>query len=172
MVRAADLNRRLKTYLKFAGPRLLAWATKFWMPIGKNIVIIGGAIQALQLAAFLVKRGRKVTVVDTAEKMGDGLVEFYKMRLFWWLEQKGVPLLSGVKYEEITDKGLTITTREGVKKTLAADTIVPALPMAPDTEFVKSLQGTVPEIYQIGDCGNSALIIDAIGDGSRIGRAI
>jgi hypothetical protein len=44
--------------------------------------------------------------------------------------------------------------------------------MAPDNEFVKSLRGTASEIYQIGDCGNSALIIDAIGDGSRIGRAI
>ena len=172
VVRAADLNRRLKTYLRFTGSRLLTWATKFWMPIGKNIVIIGGAIQALQLAAFLVKRGRKVTVVDTAEKMGDGLVEFYKIRLFWWLEQKGVPLLSGVRYEEITDKGLTITTKEGEKKIIAAATILPALAMAPDTEFVKSLKGTAPEIYQIGDCGNSSLIIDAIGDGSRIGRAI
>ena len=70
VVKAADLNRRLKTYLRFAGPGLLSWATKFWMPIGKNIVIIGGAIQALQLAVFLIKRGRKVTVVDTAEKMG------------------------------------------------------------------------------------------------------
>ena len=98
--------------------------------------------------------------------------EFYKLRLFWWLEQKGVPLFSGVKYEEITDKGLTITTKEGEKKILAADTIVPALPMVPDTEFVKSLKGTAPEIYQIGDCGDPALIIDAIGDGSRIGRAI
>jgi 2,4-dienoyl-CoA reductase (NADPH2) len=172
VVRAADLNRQLKTYLRFAGPGLLSWATKFWMPIGKNIVIIGGAIQALQLAAFLVKRGRKVTVVDAAENMGDGLVEFYKMRLFWWLEQKGVPLLSGVKYEEITDKGLTITTKEGERKILAADAILPALPMTPDAEFVKRLQGTAPEIYQIGDCGNSSLIIDAIGDGSRIGRVI
>jgi pyruvate/2-oxoglutarate dehydrogenase complex dihydrolipoamide dehydrogenase (E3) component len=172
VVRAADLNRRLKNYLRFAGPGLLSWATKFWMPIGKNIVIIGGAIQALQLAAFLVKRGRKVTVVDSAEQMGDGLVEFYKLRLFWWLEQKGVPLLSGVKFEQITNTGLTITTREGEKKILAADTILPALPMAPDTEFAKSLEGTAPEIYHIGDCGNSSLIIDAIGDGAHVGRAI
>jgi 2,4-dienoyl-CoA reductase (NADPH2) len=172
VVRPAVLNRLLKTWLRFSSPGLLAWATKLWMPIGKNVVIIGGAIQALQLAAFLVKRGRKVTVVDTAETMGDGLVEFYKMRLFWWLEQKGVPLLSGVKVDEITDKGVTITTRERVQKFLAADAIVPALPMTPDTEFVGSLEGTAPEIYQIGDCGNSALIIDAIGDGSRIGRDI
>jgi len=44
--------------------------------------------------------------------------------------------------------------------------------MTPDTEFVKSLKGTAPEIYQIGDCGNSSLIIDAIGDGAHISRAI
>jgi 2,4-dienoyl-CoA reductase (NADPH2) len=172
VVRPADLNRQLKAYLKFASPKSLAWATKFWMPIGKNIVIIGGAIQALQLAAFLIKRGRNVTVVDSAETMGDGLVEFYKLRLFWWLDQKKIPLLSGVKCEEITDKGLTITTREGAKKILAADAIVPALPMVPDTEFIKSLKGTAPEMYQIGDCGNSSLIIDAIGDGSSIARTI
>jgi 2,4-dienoyl-CoA reductase (NADPH2) len=172
VVRAASLNRRLKTSLRFAGPGLLTRATKLWLPMGKSVVIIGGGVQGLQLAAFLVKRGRKVTVVDTAEKMGEGLVEFYKMRLLPWLERKGVLLLTGVKYEEITDKGLTITTKEGEKRILAADTILPALAMAPDTEFVKSLKETAPEIYQIGDCGNPALIIDAIGDGSRIGRAI
>ena len=172
VVRAAALNRQLKTYLRFAGPRLLARATKFWMPVGKRVVIIGGGIHGLQLALFLVKRGRSVTVVDTDEEMGKGVVQNYKVRLFWWLEQKGVPLFSGVKYEEITDKGLTITTREGEKRILAADTILPALAMTPDTGFVKSLEGAAPEIYQIGDCGNPALILDAIGEGSRIGRAI
>jgi NADPH-dependent 2,4-dienoyl-CoA reductase/sulfur reductase-like enzyme len=172
VVRAAGLNRQLKTCLRFVSPRLLGWATKIWMPIGRSVVIIGGGVHGLQLAAFLVKRDRKVTVVDTAEEMGTGMVESGKFRLFWWLKQKGVLMLSGVKYEEITDKGLTITTKEGEKRILAADTILPALAMAPDTEFVKSLQETAPEIYQIGDCGNPALIIDAIGDGSRIGRAI
>jgi 2,4-dienoyl-CoA reductase (NADPH2) len=142
------------------------------MPIGKNVVIIGGGIHGLQIATFLIKRGRKVTIVDKDEEMGKGIVLTYKFRVFYWLEQKKVPLYSGVKYEGITDKGLTITTKAGEKKTLAADAIIPALPMAPDTELVKSLQGTAPEIYQIGDCGDPALIVDAIADGFRIGRTI
>jgi 2,4-dienoyl-CoA reductase (NADPH2) len=142
------------------------------MPVGKRVVIIGGGIHGLQLAVFLVKRGRKVTVVDINVEMGKEVVLNYKVRLFWWLEQKGVSLLAGVKYEEITDKGLTITTGEGVKRTLEADTILPALAIKPDTAFARSLKGTAPEIHQIGDCGNPALILDAIGDGSRIGRAI
>jgi 2,4-dienoyl-CoA reductase (NADPH2) len=172
VVKAADLNRRLKFFLRFFSPRLLIWATKLWMPIGKNVVIIGGGIHGLQTAVFLVKRGRKVTVVETAEKMGKMVIENHKVRLFGWLAQKGVTLYPGVRYEEITDKGLTITTKEGERKTLAADTIVPALPMVPDTGLIKSLKGIAPEIYQIGDCEDPALIIDAIGDGSRIGRAI
>ncbi len=172
VVKAADLNRRLKGFLRFFSPRLLIWATKLWMPIGKNVVIIGGGIHGLQTAVFLVKRGRKVTVLETAEKMGKMVIENHKVRLFGWLAQKGVTLYPGVRYDGITDKGLTITTKEGEKKTLSADTILPALPMVPDTELIKSLKGTVPEIYQIGDCGDPALIIDAIGDGSRIGRAI
>ena len=171
VVRAAVLNGRLKTYLRFASPGLLAQATKFWMPIGRRVVIIGGGIHGLQLAVFLVKRGRKVTVVDEDAEMGKDVVLNYRVRLFLWLEQKA-QLLSGVKYEEITDKGLTITTSEGEKRILAADTILPALALSPDTEFVKSLKGTATEIYQIGDCANPALILDAIGDGSRIGRAI
>lgn len=172
VVRAADLNRRLKKYLRFLNPGLLIWATKFWMPIGKRVVIIGGGVHGLQTAVFLVKRGRKVTVAETAEKMGELVIENHKVRLFGWLEQKGVELFSGVKYEEITGEGLTITTSEGDKKTLAADTIIPALPMLPDRKLFNSLEDTAPEVYQIGDCGNPALIIDAIGDGSRIGRVI
>jgi len=172
VVRAAVLNRRLKKYLRHMGPGLLAQASKFWMPIGNKVVIIGGGIQGLQLAVFLVKRGRKVTVVDTDEEMGKDVVLNYKVRLFLWLKEKGVSLFPGVRYEDISDKGLTITTREGEKKLLEADTILPAGAMTPDTELVENLKDTTPEIHQIGDCRNPALILDAIGDGSRIGRAV
>ena len=172
VLKAADLSRQLKKALRFAGPAKLTWATKLWMPIGKNVVIIGGGIHGLQTAVFLTKRGKNVTVVEEAEKMGAMVIENHKVRLFGWLEEKGVQLYPGVKYEEITDKGLTITTKEGEKKTLAADTILPALPMLPDTGILEAMKDKAPEVYQIGDCGNPALIIDAIGDGSRIGRVI
>ena len=81
-------------------------------------------------------------------------------------------MMSGVKYVEITDQGLTIITREGKKQTIEADSIIPAVPLAPDTGLWKSLEGKVPEIYAIGDCREPRLIVDAIADGSRIARAI
>jgi 2,4-dienoyl-CoA reductase (NADPH2) len=172
VVSTIKLHRSLKIYLRFLGPRFLRWLTKFWMPLGKNVVIIGGAIQGCELAEFLVKRDRKVTIVDTAEEMGEGLVANTKTRLFWWLFKRGVTMMTEVKYEEITDKGLTIITKEGKRQTIEADSIVPAIPLTPNTELLQSLEEKAPEIYPIGDCREPRLIIDAIADGSRIAHAI
>ena len=80
--------------------------------------------------------------------------------------------MTGVKYVEITDKGLTIVTKEGERQTIEADTILPAVPFSPNTELFKAMEGKVPEIYAIGDCSEPRLIIDAIADGYRIGVCI
>ena len=172
VVSSSDLHRRLKIYLRFLGPRVLRWLTRFWMPLGKKVVIIGGAIQGCELAEFLIKRGRKVTIVDTAEALGDKLPIYKKQVLLEWLAKKGVTMMTGVKYEEITDKGLAIITKEGKRQTIEADSIVPAMSLTPNTELLKLLEGKVPEIYLIGDCEEPRLIIDAIADGSHIARAI
>jgi 2,4-dienoyl-CoA reductase (NADPH2) len=173
VITSRALHRRLKGFLRFFSPRILRWLTNFWMPIGKKVVIMGGNIQGCQTAEFLVKRGRKVTVVDTAEEIGEGLLEvFVKPHLLNWLDEKGVTMMPGVTYEEITDQGLTITTKEGKRQTIEADTIVTALPLLPNTEFPQRLDDIVPEVYAIGDCKDPRLIVDAIADGSRIARAI
>jgi pyruvate/2-oxoglutarate dehydrogenase complex dihydrolipoamide dehydrogenase (E3) component len=142
------------------------------MSLGKRVVIIGGGIQGCQLAEFLVKRGRKVTIVDTSEELGEGLAPERKTRLFVWFRKKGVTLISGVKLEEITDKGLTITNKEGKGQTIEADSIVPAMPLAPNTELLKSLEGKVPEIYPIGDCKEPGIIPDAIAGGWQVANKI
>jgi 2,4-dienoyl-CoA reductase (NADPH2) len=88
----------VKAYLRFFGPKTLRWLTKFWMPVGKKVVVMGGDIQGCELAEFLVRRGRKVTIVHTAEELGDGLTNQHKFSLFRWLAKKGVTMMAGVKY--------------------------------------------------------------------------
>jgi len=94
-----------------------------------------------------------------------------KPHLLMWLADKGVTMMAKVKYDKITDKGLTIT-QKGKKQTIDADTIVTALPLKPNTELLKSLKNGVPEVYAIGDCKEPHLIIDAIAEGSHIARNI
>ncbi len=142
------------------------------MPVGKNVIIIGGAIQGCQLAEFLVKRGRKVTIVDTEEELGQGLAPERKNRLFLWFKKKGVSLVPGIKLQEITAKGLIVITRDGKRVTIEADNILPALPFAPDRELYNLLKGKVPEVYAIGDCEKPGIIPDATSSGWLIANKI
>jgi len=169
VVKAASLYRQSRFFLRHFGPDLTRELSNFWMPFGKRIVIIGGDIQGLQLAEFLVRRGREVTVVEASDKFGANMVAITANQLVPWLIGQGVTMLSEVKYEEITDKGLVITGKEGKKQTIEADNILPALPLSVNAELFEAIAGKVPEIYQIGDCRDPQRIIHAIHDGSRIG---
>lgn len=143
------------------------------MPVGKRVVIIGGGIQGCELGEFLSRRNRKVTIVDTADSLGYGMVDVLQAHLFLWFKKRGVNLISGVKeYVEISAKGLTIINKEGQEITIEADSIIPAMPLKPNMELFKSLEGKVQEIYAVGDCKEPLLIADAIGEGSRIARSI
>jgi 2,4-dienoyl-CoA reductase (NADPH2) len=169
VVSSSKLHHTLKLYHKFLGPKALGSLTKFWMPIGKRVVVMGGAIQGCELAEFLVKRHREVTIVETGEVLGEGMTADSRRRLFRWLDEKGVARLTGVKYEEITERGLVITTKEGQRTTIEADTIVPILPLQPNTDLIKSLESSAPEFHAIGDCREPHLIADAIADGWQTG---
>jgi len=169
----ADLHRRLKFLLRFLRPGALRWLTNFYLPVGKRVVVIGGGIQGCELGEFLTKRGRKVTIVEKADTLGEGMVDVAMAYLFTWFKKKGVTMISGVKeYVEITDKGLTLITREGETQTIKADSIMSALPLIKNTDLLKSLEGKVPQVYAVGDCREPLLIVDAIADGSRTARAI
>ena len=174
VVSGASLHLKLKTLLRHSSPENLRSLTRLWMPVGKNIVIIGGTIQGVELAEFLVKRGRKVTIVDSGPEdiLGQGLPIIKWIYLYPWLHDKGVKMITDVKYEEITDKGLVISTRDGEKQTLEADSIATAVPFAPYTEFIDSLKGKIPQVYAIGDSSKPGLIIDAISDGYRVATSL
>jgi len=172
VIRSSDLYKKLKTFLRFLGPGTLRWLTKFWMPVGKKVVIIGGQVAACQLAEFLVKRGRQVTIVETDQTLGEGLIPERKNRLFSWFRKKGVTMMAGVKYEEITNEGLTITTKDNSRLTIQADTIIPAMPLMPNTDLLRSLKGKVAEVYLVGDCREPRMIPEAIADGWKIANTI
>jgi 2,4-dienoyl-CoA reductase (NADPH2) len=173
VVSGAALHKKLKFYLKFFGPERLRDLTRFYMPVGKRVVVIGGAIQGAELAEFLTKRGRKVTVVEKKPVIGEGMVDALQTYLLIWFRKKGVTLISGVKeYVEVTDEGLTILTGDGKKQTIEADSIVTALPLTPNSELLDALKKRAPEVYAVGDCREPLLIADAIGTGLRTAREV
>ena len=174
VVTNSKLHGKLQAAMRSLGAKSLERLTKLWMPVGKKVVIIGGGVQGCQLAEFLIKRGRKVTLVDTAETLGEGLLAEDPFRLFPWFEEKGAILRAGVAYERITNEGLVIVTREGNRETLEADSILTALPLLPNPGLASTLESAAAgaALYRIGDCRESGFMHDAIADGFRVGAMV
>jgi 2,4-dienoyl-CoA reductase (NADPH2) len=168
-----ELHHRLKSYLKLVSAKTMAKAVNTYLPVGKKVAIIGGTIQGCETAELLAKNGRQVTLVETGPEIGAGMLwRLVRPQLLKWLEDKGVPMLTGVKLEEVTDEGLVITDMDGRKQVIEADTIITALPLSPSTALYESLQGVAPEVYNIGDSNEPGLVVDAIAAGAAIARAI
>jgi 2,4-dienoyl-CoA reductase (NADPH2) len=173
VVNGGTLHRMLKIFLKFLGPKRLRQLSALYLPLGRRVAIIGGAIQGCELAEFLTKRGRKVTIVEKADILGEGMTNIMREHLMMWFERKGVTMITGVReYAEITDRGLTVIVSDGSRLAIEVDTVVPALPLAPDTTQAENLKGMVAEVYAIGDCILPAQIADAIGSAMRMARIV
>ena len=172
VIKTAKLHQRVRSYLRFLSPNLLRWLTRFYLPVGKRVVILGGKIQGCELAKFLVKRNRKVTILETTHQLGEGMADQYMERLRPWFDKKGVTLLTEVQFDKISDTGITIITKEGKKTFIEADTILPAFEAMPNHQLFQALEGKVPEIYLLGDCRKPRRIVDAISDAWLVGRGL
>jgi len=171
VVTSAKLHDQLKFYSRFFGPKTMARLTKVWMPIGKNVVVMGGTIHGCELAEFLIKRGRKVTIVHTGTEIGEGMTGDDKFQFMRWIAGKNIPVITGAVIEKITDTGLIIING-GKEQPIKADTIAFALPLQSNHALQQQLDEKLTEIYAIGDCNEPHLIADAIAGGSKIGHSI
>jgi 2,4-dienoyl-CoA reductase (NADPH2) len=172
VVSSSDLQAQARLALRLTGARAVERLTKLWMPVGRRAVIIGGGIQGCETAEFLLKRGRTVTITEPTDELGTGIPVLQWELLHPWLVRKGATILTGVRYREVTDRGLVITDREGTVRTLEADSVMVTLPLRPNLGLYSALQGKVPELHLVGDSRQPGLIIDAIAAGFELGRTV
>ncbi|HEY96008.1 MAG TPA: FAD-dependent oxidoreductase [Dehalococcoidia bacterium] len=167
------LQKKVRFFMKFFGVEMLRSLTRFYLPVGKKIVIIGSGLHGCELAEFFVRRGRQVTIVDKAEIPGGDMVDVLFGYLSAWLEKKNVTFINGAReYSRVNNDGLIIVDKNGKERLIEADNIIPALPLAPDTRLLPKIKGMVPEVYAVGDCKEPLLIVDAINSGMTTAREV
>ncbi len=162
----------VKPVLQRMKPSQAAAFTRRWMPVGKNVVVIGGDLVAVELAEFLVERGRKVTMVSTERSMAPEMSIARRWRVLGGLRQHGVIMHNKAKYEKFTENGVVFSDKEKKTQTIPCDTVVIAEGIKNNPGLYQALEGKLPELYQAGDCADVRLILGAIEDGARIGMKI
>ena len=141
----------------------LRFLSKIWMPISRNVVVIGGDLVGLELAEFLIERGRNVKVLEPTGSLGPNLSIIRRSRVVHQLKEHGVDLLTNVEIKEI-DGQEVIVRHEESEKIFPADQIIIALGANTNLNLSNELNDMSIPVTSIGDCTSVGYIHGAIAD--------
>ena len=160
--RATQLLRNVKA---------LTLLSKIWMPISKNIIIIGGDLVGLELAEFLIERGRKVTVLEPSASLGPNLSIVRRSRVVHLLKENGATLITNTTVNEISKEGVLYEHDEEAHLA-KADQVIIAMGANPNLELTNALKDKNIAVTPIGDCTSVGYIHGAIADARNAVLAI
>jgi NADPH-dependent 2,4-dienoyl-CoA reductase/sulfur reductase-like enzyme len=147
-------------------------ASKFWMPLGKHVVIIGGELVGLELGEFLVMRGRKVEVVDEAPRPGAGLTVARRMRLLEELREHGVGINSSVTDIQIGTNDVSFADSQGNRQSRVADHVIIAKGATGNPALADRLAEKGFSVHAIGDCTGVGYIEGAMRGAAKVSDLI
>ena len=147
--------------------RLMRVFSKLWMPISREVVVIGGGLVGLELAEFLVERNRKVVVLEPGPSFGAELSIVRRARVLHLLETDGVELHKSVDDLEITAHTVRFSIGGAMQERRCMQVII-AMGAEPDNSLFNKLASSRAYIHQIGDCREVGYIDGAILDARKL----
>jgi len=154
-----------------ANPHLMRWGIGTPLLIKERVAVIGGGFAGCEVALAMMK-GRQVTVVEEAKKLGNGIGILDRKPELTLLEEGGVTLLPGTRLVEVNDGGILVEDVDsGTREQVAADTVILALGVETNEDVHRRLSEAFPDIdvTLIGDAttpdGGVNRTLEAVGGG-------
>ncbi|WP_299725649.1 FAD-dependent oxidoreductase [uncultured Endozoicomonas sp.] len=143
--------------------------SKLWMPLGKQVVIVGGGLVGLELAEFLVERGRSVTILEPERDLGTELSIVRRWRVLHNLKTHNVDTVTFANVTKIDTSVVYYQDKDGIEHQLPAESVVLAVGAEPDHGFASQLAEAGFNVTNIGDSSDVAYIEGAIKSGLNAG---
>lgn len=108
---------------------------------GQKVAVLGGSVQAVDFAAFLLAQGRDVVMINEkgSETWDKGQSGWFRSYMLPYLRACGVPMHSGAAVTTVSEDGIVFTTTADLEKTVACDTVVDFSDMEPNTALADEL---------------------------------
>ena len=143
-----------------------------YLPLGKRVLIIGADLAAIEVAEFLARRGRLVSVFTSEDKIAPEIGPKRRLEHEQRLEKLGVSMNSHMRLHRITPDGLEFYKPSGGMGLAPADTVVVAGEVGSETSLYESLKAKNIECHAIGDCTGLGLIVKAITEGNQLAHQL
>lgn len=132
-----------------------------WMPVGRDVVVVGGGLVGLELAHFLAQRRRRVTVLEDGPNLGLPMAMPRRWAAVGHARHDGVTLHRGARLDAIEPDQVRATV-DGEPVVVPATTVVVAGGVEPDTTLADRLRAAGLDARPIGDAASVGYIEGAI----------
>lgn len=144
--------------------------------LGERVVVIGGGQVGCEIALWLKKQGKDVSIIEVQPDILSGGKEAIcisnKMMLEDMLVFHKVHILCSTKAEEITDNFVKVVTSDGELE-LPADSVILATGYNSNNALFKKINEKIPKkVWCLGDAVSPANVMFAIKAGNTIGKII
>ena len=141
-------------------PEKVAKNSHIWMPIKKEVTLIGGELVGLEMAEFLQERGRKVTILEEGDYIGDGLALVRRWKVAHDVVKAGADVHILSKATSI-GKDTVDYEEQGVGKCKApAQSVIVCQGATPNTDLIDQMKSSQYAMHCVGDCNEKLSYID------------
>ena len=145
--------------------------SKLWMPLGKNVTIVGGGLVGVELSHFLSERKRNVSVLETRPVMAPEMAHPRRWRSLHQASLSGVKFHNDIQVVEIR-KNSVVYIKDENECEVAADSVILAEGIEADRKLLEKFPGIEVETHIIGDAESIGYIEGAIRSGNRVGQIV
>ena len=142
-------------------PAAIRRVTRKFLPMGRDVVVIGGSLVGLELSEFLAERGRRVTLLEEGRQVGVPMAMPRRWTAVRHAGEAGVTIHRQATVQRITAEHVEF--RSGDRTMIApAALVVVASGVSAQAPLATALEGRVPEVHVVGDAGAVDYIEGAI----------
>jgi len=152
-------------------PGAVRSVTRKFLPVGRNVVVIGGSLVGLELAEFLADRGRQVTLLEEGQQLGVPMAMPRRWTAVRHAGEVGVTVHRHATVQRITPDAVEF--RVGTENhTTPADLVVMASGVSAAAPLADDLAGSGTDVRVVGDAGDVGYIEGAIHSAWKVATAL
>jgi len=175
---ASDGGRLLRTIGKLGklsgvtkSPEAIRKITRAFLPMGKDVVVIGGSLVGLELAEWLAERGRNVTLVEAGQQLGVPMAMPRRWTAVRHAGELGIKVHRKATVTRITADRVEFTVGDETRSA-PADMVVFAADTTSGAPLAEELAAAGVSVEVVGDAGDVGYIEGAIHSAWKVGATL